>query len=184
MRMVAGGETFPDRKLRDAQAIQKSGERDIFAEWNQMELVVDERQRAAGPEQIKTVIGDDAAFLPYHAIGTGDQSLAPGGEEPDLVQRAGRAFDGKAGRSLRPDNVSRMARSKAQLHEPLPVPKQKIRPVFFRLGYVWLHQTQRYLGDVARRCRGKTPGAESPESGEQKQHQGGQAPAASGQFGQ
>src|SRR3569833_2911381 len=98
--MIAGGESLTDHKLCDAQAIKKPRERHEFAKRNQVKLVVDKRQRATGSEQIKAVIGDDAAVLPQYTIGTSDQRLAAGSKKPDLIQRAGRKPVAASGQTI------------------------------------------------------------------------------------
>src|SRR6185503_21250356 len=123
MRMIAGGESFTDHKLCDAQAIKKSSERHVFAKGNQVKLVVDKRKHAARSEQIKAVISDDAAVLPQYTIRTSDQRLATRGKKPDLVQRACGARHRKASGGLRPHDMGRLAGAIAQIHKPLPIPK-------------------------------------------------------------
>src|SRR3569833_1055306 len=121
--MIAGGESLTDHKLCDAQAIKKPRERHVFAKRNQVKLAVDKRQRATGSEQIKAVIGDDAAVLPLYTLGTSDQRLAAGSKKPDLIHRASRPRHRKTRGGLRPDDMGRLAGTIAQIHQPLPVPK-------------------------------------------------------------
>src|SRR3569833_443169 len=116
--MIAGGESLTDHKLCDAQAIKKSRERHVFAKRNQVKLVIDKRQRAAGSEQIKAVIGDDTAVLPQYTIGTSDQRLAAGSKKPDLIHRASRPRHRKTRGGLRPADMGWVAGTIAQVPRP------------------------------------------------------------------
>src|SRR4051812_26812512 len=99
MRMISGTKAGAHRELLNTDTVKKAGERHIFAEWHQMELVIDLR-RATWAKQVKAVVSYDPVLAAQHSVRTGDKGLASPCEKRDPVQRSGGARHGKTCRGF------------------------------------------------------------------------------------